>query len=305
MKFLLRLLAYIMALPPLTVALWVGRGWGFFIGNVLRIRRREILRNLAWALPEKSDRERHQIANAMYRHFGMTVIEILRMAQKPPTDILQRINGDAWHPILPKSMTPGKGAIAICAHVGNWEMLAAGTSQMGRPLGITVKDLKPPALDAFITDVRERHGTHIFRRKGSMRSAIRHIRQGGVLGFMMDQNTKRNDGVFVNFFGRPACTTTGLAQFAYLTGAPATFVLLIREPRGNHRMVCGNVIPPPPDLSDASVEAYTQTALDGLEKVIRQYPEQWIWMHRRWRTQPLPKPQPPSGMPASASQSEA
>ena len=103
---------------------------------------------------------------------------------------------------------------------------------------------------------------------------------------MMDQNAKRDEGVFVTFFGQTCCTTRGLAQLAHMTGAPALPIFMTRLPDGRHRIRHYDPLPPPADLSDESVLAYTQKAVDAVERVIREVPDQWIWMHRRWRTQP-------------------
>lgn len=292
MRTLLRLLAWFAAILPLGVALAIGRGWGFFFGNILRLRRAEVLERLSWAMPETTRAGRRRIVNAMYRHFGMTAMEVLRLAVKPTREILSLVDCAGVQPMR-DGLARGKGLLVICAHLSNWELLAAASAASGIPIGITVKDLKPPAFNDFINDMRRRHGTIVFPRKGSMRPAVRHVRGGGLLGFMMDQNTKRKEGIFTTFFGRTACTTPGLAQFAVLTGAPAMTVLLVREKNGRHRMVYDDhLVEPPPDLSEESVRAYTQKALDSIEKVIRQHPEQWIWMHRRWRTQPLPGESP-------------
>lgn len=288
MRALLLLLSRIAAFLPLGVALAIGRAWGFFFGQVLRLRRAEVMERLAWALPETTPAARRRIVQAMYQHFGMTAMEILRLAVKPTPEILSLVDCAGVQPMR-DGLARGKGLLVICAHLGNWELLAAATSASGLPLGITVKDLKPPAINDFIIAMRQRHGTVVFRRKGSMRPAVRHVRGGGILGFMMDQNAKRKEGIFTTFFGRTACTTPGLAQFAVLTGAPAMTVLLVREKNGRHRMVCGDgMLEPPPDLSEESMRIYTQKALDSIEQIIRRHPEQWIWMHRRWRTQPLP-----------------
>ncbi len=293
MRTLLLLLSRFAAILPLGAALAIGRGWGFFFGRILRLRRTEVLERLSWAMPETTPAERRRIVDGMYRQVGMTAMEVLRMAVKPTAEIVAQVDcASVQH--MRDGLARGKGLLVICAHLGNWEMLAAATSASGLPLGITVKDLKPPAMNDFIINVRQRHGTIVFRRKGSMRPAVRHVRAGGVLGFMMDQNTKRNDGIFTTFFGHTACTTPGLAQFAVLTGAPAMTVLMVRERNGRHRMVWGGeIFEPPADLSSESVRAYTQKALDSIEQLIRQHPEQWIWMHRRWRTQPLPDESPP------------
>lgn len=296
MRTLLRLLAWFAAILPLGVALAVGRAWGFLLGRILRLRRAEMLERLAWALPGTSPGGRERVVNRMYANHAMTVVESLRMAVVPTSVLRPLVEDNGVLEAMRRELGHGRGLLVVCAHLGNWEMLAAATSASGLDLGIVVKDLKPAALNDFVTGLRVRHGTRVFPRKGSMRSAIRHVRDGGILGFMMDQNTKRQDGVFVDFLGRAACTTPGLAQFAVLTGAPTLPVFIVRQPGGRHRMIHGGVFAPPADLSEPEVLAYTQKTQDAVASAVRAHPDQWIWMHRRWRTQPLPDeslPTPP------------
>lgn len=293
MRTLLRLLARFVAFLPLGVALRLGRAWGFFFARIVRRRRTEMLETLARSLPGRTPAERRRIATLAYENSGMVAIEVLRMAVKPPSELAALVDPGTAFEAIRRELQRGKGLLLISAHLDNWEVLAAATGAAGLPAAIVVKSLKPAAVNDFIIQARERHGTLVLQRKGAMRAIIRHVRNGGVLGFMMDQNTKRNEGVFVDFLGRPACTTVGLAQLAVVTGARAMPMFLVREPGGRHRMIHGDVIEPPADLSDAEVVKYTQKAVDTVAAAVIAHPEQWIWMHRRWRTQPLPNESAP------------
>ena len=293
MRTLLRLLSRFVAFLPLGVALWLGRAWGFFFARIVRRRRSEILEALARSLPDKTPAERNRIATLAYENSGMVAIEVLRMAVEPISALPGRVDPGTTFEAIRRETQGGKGMLLISAHLDNWEVLAAATAASGISTAIVVKSLKPPSLNDFIIQARERYGTVVLQRKGAMRAIIRHLRNGGVLGFMMDQNTKRNEGVFVDFFDRPACTTLGLAQLAVMTGVRAMPVFLVRKSGGQHLMIHGDPIDPPADLSEAEVTRYTQKAVDSVAAAVRAHPEQWIWMHRRWRTQPLPDESPP------------
>ena len=294
MRTLLRLLSRFVAFLPLGVALWLGRAWGFFFARIVRRRRAEILEALARSLPDKTPEERNRIATRAYENSGMVAIEVLRMAVEPTTALAGRVDPGSTFEAIRRESENGKGMLLISAHLDNWEVLAAATAAGGFKTAIVVKSLKPASLNNFIIQARERYGTLVLQRKGAMRSILRHLRNGGILGFMMDQNTKRNEGVFVDFLGRPACTTLGLAQLAVMTGVRAMPVFLVRKPGGQHLMIHGEPIDPPADLSETEVTKYTQKAVDSVASAVRAHPEQWIWMHRRWRTQPLPDESSPS-----------
>jgi KDO2-lipid IV(A) lauroyltransferase len=285
-NFLLRLLARCFSLLPLPVALAVGRGLGRLVGCVMTRRRREGAAALAASLPEYTPAAARSALWRLYANLGMNVVETLRMRHLSAEELRSRIEVGDTPAAVDALRQGGKGILVIIAHVGNWEMLATATGAYGYPLGIIVKDLKPPSLNDYITAQRAQHGTQVFSRRGSLRKALKHVKDNGLLGFMMDQNAKREEGVFVNFFGRPACTTRGLAQIAHLTGAPALPIFMIRLPGGRHEIRYFEPIPPPADLSEETVREYTQRAVDAVERVIRQVPDQWIWMHRRWRTRP-------------------
>jgi KDO2-lipid IV(A) lauroyltransferase len=166
-------------------------------------------------------------------------------------------------------------------------MAASATPILGIELHIVVKSLKPESLNRWITDTRSRWGTRVHDRRGSVRNLIEALKEGNPIGFIIDQNAKRNWGVFVDFFGRPACTTDGLAQLAAIGGKPIFPVFCRRDPVTRSLIAeIGEEIVGPSDRSPEEIERVTAECTRKLEDFIRKYPDQWIWMHRRWRTRP-------------------
>lgn len=288
-NLLLRLLSRFFSLLPLPLALAIGRFLGRLVGLVMTRRRREGMAAMARSIPEFTPVQVRRNLWNVYANLGMNVIEALRMRHQSAESLRSRIEVGDCPQAVDALLAQKKGILVIIAHTGNWEMIATATGTYGYSLGIIVKELKPPALNAYIVAQREQHGTKVFSRRGSIRRALKHVKDNGLLGFMMDQNAKRDEGVFVNFFGQTCCTTRGLAQLAHMTGAPALPIFMTRLPDGRHRIRHYDPLPPPADLSDESVVAYTQQAVAAVERVIREVPDQWIWMHRRWRTQPEAK----------------
>jgi len=141
-------------------------------------------------------------------------------------------------------------------------------------------------VDEFLTGSREGAGVKVFRGRGVFRESLRHLARGGVLGVVLDQNARRNEGVFVPFFGRQACTLKSLALLARRTGAPIVPVFGYREGK-HHRIVCE----PPLDLGvtedmEGDVIRWTTACTEAIEKAIRRRPDQWMWLHDRWKTRP-------------------
>lgn len=219
----------------------------------------------------------------MYRNLGMTAAEFLRMSRMGEGEVKSLVRFEGLENVPP----PETPAIGLVAHTGNWELMAASTSFFfARPLHVVVKALKPPALDQWVNRVRQRWGTTIHDRRGSARELIRILRRGEIVAFVLDQNAKRNWGVFVDFFGEPACTSDGLSQLAALSGAVTCPVFCRRLEDNTLLATIYPPIPPPPDREPASILAHTALCTEKIEEFVRAHPDQWIWMHRRWRTRP-------------------
>ena len=263
---------------------------GRFLGSVLRLRRQEIVDNIAFCLPERTPQEIQAITDGMYRNAGMLVVEFLRFKTNIGT-IKDLLDWDGENP-LPEILKQGKGALVLTAHIGNVELLCAMTPLFDVSLTVLTKTIKPDSLNKHVDDARRFLGVKTLPPRNSYRDCRRVLQKNEVLGFILDQNMKRNHGIFVDFFGKPACTSPGLAFLSAQSGAPVVPVFLIRLPGGRHKVKILPAIPPPPDRHPETIKAATQAYTKVIENMVREYPEQWIWMHRRWKTRPLPPEEP-------------
>jgi KDO2-lipid IV(A) lauroyltransferase len=219
----------------------------------------------------------------MYRHLGMTMVEFFRLPHMSEQELREHIRFTG----LENAPPPGKAALALVAHTGNWELLGASVPLViHSPLSVVVKALKPESLNQWVTQVRVRWGTRILDRRGSARELLRVLNRGEILGFMLDQNAKRNWGVFVDFFGKPACTSDGLSQFAAMKQVLTYPVFCHRRADLRLQVEFFPPLPPPANKEPEEILSHTQACTRRIEEFIRRYPEQWIWMHRRWRTRP-------------------
>jgi KDO2-lipid IV(A) lauroyltransferase len=183
--------------------------------------------------------------------------------------------------------------VILTAHFGNWELLAYLHGLLGHPVTLVHRAMHNPLFDRAIGGIRGRAGTRAIQKKSAAKEAIRTLRQKRILVIPSDQNQTRSFGVFVDFFGKPACTTPGATRLAMLTGAPVFPVFLVREGEGpRHRI---EVLPEVEMVStgdrEADVVTNTQRCSAVVESMIRRYPEQWIWFHKRWKTRPIGEPQ--------------
>lgn len=288
----LHALSRLLAALPLSAAQAVGAAAGWFLGSVVRHRRREAAGALARCLPERPAAERRRILAAMYRHLGMTLVEQLRISVAGLRDFEDRIDiHGAEH--LRAAAAAGGGTLALMAHLGNWELCGYCTRLIERPVSVVVKRMRNPQLEVYLTRTRQRMNLRMLPAVTSFRECARVLKDGEFLAIILDQNTKRSRGVFVEFFGRPACTTTGLAVLAARQQVPILPIFVLRRPGQRFDLIIQDPIPPPPDTRPASLQAATQHYTRIIEGMVREHPEQWIWIHRRWRTQPKPQPAAP------------
>ncbi len=178
-----------------------------------------------------------------------------------------------------------RGVLILTAHLGNWELLAVIGAMTGYPSSIVVRPLDFGPLEQFFRKVRTRFGVKLIPKKSSMRAVLRSLKKRHMVGVLMDQNVDWYEGVFVDFFGRPACTNKGLALLA-LTGVPVVPLFLVRDTTGFKAEFCPEV--PLVQTGDRTkdVEANSQQYNKVIESFVRRYPDQWFWVHRRWKTRP-------------------
>lgn len=262
--------------------------WGRAAGSMgyllVRRHRAVALQEMARCFPELAPADLRRRLHRVYCSLAVNYVEVLRWAggRRAEMDARVRMEGEG---ILRSEMAAGRGVLVLTAHTGNWDLMALWAA--GRfPLTIISKDLRQPGANRFWMEARRRSGLGIVPAHQSYRACLGVLRRGGVLGFILDQNMIRAEGIFVDFFGKPACTTPGLAFMAAHAQVPVVPAFMLRDPDGRHRIEVLPAIPPPPDREPATIRAATQRYTAIIEDVIRRHPEQWIWMHRRWRTRP-------------------
>jgi len=185
-----------------------------------------------------------------------------------------------------KAYEKGKGVLALTAHLGNWELLTVIAEMIEYPLSIVVRPLDLKPLDRFFVNLRTRFGAKIIPRQRSFREILRSLGRGEMVALLMDQNVDWYEGVFVDFMGHRACTSSGMALLAIKTGAPVVPVFLVREKTG-FRAEFGAEIPTV-NTGDRrkDIETNTRQYNRVIEDFIRRYPDQWFWVHQRWKTKP-------------------
>ncbi|PKN04373.1 MAG: hypothetical protein CVU74_07205 [Deltaproteobacteria bacterium HGW-Deltaproteobacteria-9] len=240
--------------------------------------------NLTRSFPEKPLNEILQIVKDTYANFALTFIEFLQILY------LNRDNLHRWVSVkglehYEKACNEGKGVLLFTAHFGNWEMGNAALAILSKPPIFMARVLDSPFLEEITTCVRSRLGIGNIHKKNVMTSILSQLRKGEVLKLLIDQNAAAREGVFVNFFGRPACATTGIALMAMHTGAAVLPVFTTRMPDGRYLTEIGpQVETVNTGNRDQDVLQNTQNYNTIIENHVRQYPGQWLWLHQRWKT---------------------
>ncbi len=240
------------------------------------IRRRVARRNLAAALPDLSEPERERIVAGMYRHLGASFVELLRFGGQDPADLGSglRVEGRAH---LEAALAQGRGVLVLAAHLGNWELLVRAGTLCGTPVSVVTKSLHSNVAQRAWRALRD-GGPTLLPARDSARSIVAALQRNEVVGFVLDQH--QPGGVQVPFFGRPAATSQGLARLARLTGAPVVPVFSWRE-AGAHGV---RIEPPVPWPESGDLTEATGRYTARIEVAVRRHPEQWLWIHRRWKT---------------------
>jgi KDO2-lipid IV(A) lauroyltransferase len=268
---------------PLRAGQACGRALGSLAYVVAGRERKKALRNIAIAFPEWDEAKRRDTIQAMFRHLGMSVFEIAWM---PNMDVATRdrltvIEGA--EPLL-QLLDQGRGVVVFTAHCGNWEWMSYAVGLWGRPTTVLQRERDAPEMNRYITAHRARSGVRTIDRGSSAagRELIQSLRRGGILAFLIDQNL-RTDSVQVPFFGQSALTPIGPAKLAIRTESVVVDILIERLPDGRHRLKVGQPLETKRDDDPVALTA-RMTAI--IEAQIRRVPEQWVWMHDRWRDRP-------------------
>ena len=268
---------------PLRIGHPLGRAFGTFAHFVVRRERNKALRNIAIAFPEWDEARRRAAIREMFRHFGMSLFELVWLPNMDVAERDRRTVAEGAEPLM-KLIDEGRGVVVFTAHTGNWEWMSYAVGLYGRPTHVLQRERDHPGFNRFITELRAKSGVHTIDRgtSGAGRELIAALRRGGILAFLIDQSL-RTESVKIPFFGRPAPTPIGPAKLAIRTESLAVTIFTVRLPDGRHRLIVGEPIEC--KRGDDPI-ALTERMTRVIEDLIRQYPEQWVWMHDRWRERP-------------------
>ncbi|MDQ3282585.1 MAG: lysophospholipid acyltransferase family protein [Acidobacteriota bacterium] len=268
---------------PLPLARAIGRFLGSLAYRLGGRDRKRTLSNLTIAFPDRDDAWRRKTAKAMYRHLGMCLLEITWLPNVHADNRGDTTVVEGMERVL-EVIDSGRGVIIFTAHCGNWEWLSYVTGTFGRPVSVLQRERDEPAMNRYITAVRAGAGVRTIDRGSTTaaRDMIHAIRRGGILAFVLDQNI-RTDSVKVPFFGRPALTPIGPVKFAIRTEAVYVTAMIERRADGKHY---ARFDPPVQCKRDDDPVALAAQITARIEEQIRRAPEQWVWMHDRWRERP-------------------
>jgi KDO2-lipid IV(A) lauroyltransferase len=260
----------------------LGRLWGALDG-----RHRAITEdNLRRAFPEWDEQRVARTARAVYAHFGCMLLDILWMAGRPVQELLALADIEGVEH-LRAGAAQGRGILCPSAHLGNWELHGVATGLLMGPIGVIARPLDNPALDRRLVAFRSAGGNQVIYKQRALAQVLKLLRGGGTVAVLVDQNVMENDGIFVRFFGRPAATTTVAAALALKTGCALVAGHCWLQPNGRYHMSYEPVVGwGRSGRQDEDVAALTQRLTTVIEGWVRQHPQQWLWLHRRWKTQP-------------------
>jgi len=261
---------------------WLGLTWF----HVIRFRRRLVVDNLEKAYGGTLGRnDIRRLARDNFVHYGLLLVELLRLRRLVGENLDHTVEFRGLE-TLDRALARGQGAIALTAHLGNYDLQAMAVARRGYAVTIVSKPLRNKAVERVWMAERSSSGLRISLHRNSLREIVRALRANGVIGFVLDQHASA-DAVWVEFFGRPAATLRSLAVIAGRTGAAVVPVFAWRLPDGRHVIEAREEIPfETVGDSDADVLHNTRRYSDVVERAVRAHPDQWTWIHRRWKQPP-------------------
>jgi len=247
-------------------------------------QRKIVLKNLATGLPELDERQRRHIAKQMYRHLARNAVEFARFGKIRDSGKLNIFVEVTGREHLDRIAKMGKGGLAVTAHLGNWELLAAKFVNEGYKVAVLARKASYEKYENLLDRLRQISGVDAVDRDNA-REILRRLQQGYFFGILSDHDIPKLDGVFVDFLGKPAYTPTGIVVLAMKTGLPILPMFIIRKKDGRHKIT----IEPPLEMivTGSKVQdilVNTRRYTEVIERYVRQYPEQWMWFHNRWKT---------------------
>ena len=273
-------------MPRSLARLWA-RGLAFMVYWLFGRLRRVGMRNLQMALPELSIDAQKKTLRGVYLHLGWQLVEFCRMTRYAPENSRDWMRTEGLENYL-AAQAKGKGVLVITGHLGAWELSSFYHSLMGHPMGMVIRRLDNRRLDAFVNGIRCMHGNYVLHKDDFGRGLLTAMHKGGTVSILMDTNMTPPQGAFVKFFGIEACAATGLAHVARKTGAAVLPGFMLWEPAEKKYVLHFGPEVAIPHTENVSADILTGTHLctAAIESWIRRYPDQWLWIHRRWKTRP-------------------
>jgi KDO2-lipid IV(A) lauroyltransferase len=247
--------------------------------------RRTALRNLELAFPDRPPADRAHIADGVFRSIGRIIYAFARLPSINASNVHRWIRYEGLDNYL-EAKRQGRGILVATGHLGNWELSAFSHAIMTEPMNVVVRPLDNARLDAFVEARRQLTGNKIIGKSDAPRAILKALRANEAVGILIDQNTSPREGVFIDFFGVPACTGTAFVRFAARTGAVVIPGFALWS-EAEHLYVL-RFYPPVPITGDVVPD--TQRLHSALEAIIREHPDQWLWIHRRWKNRPSAAP---------------
>lgn len=273
---------------PRPAALAIGRGLGKLSQLVLRKRTHTALENLRKAFPEMPEQQVQKNVREMFKHIGMSGVEMLRMDMFEEKDLSNLFDFQGMEH-LQEAHNLNKGVLLLTGHVGFWEVGTFFLSHLGFPTDYIAKRMKNPYVDRYITRMRESTGGHCLESKKGARKIVRALNQKRIVAVLLDQHITPREAVCVNFFNRPAFTSPIIAQMAMKYGIPVVPVFCHRTKDNCYKVVAEPMILLEKSDAPQDIVKNTERLSSYIEKAVRKEIPQWFWLHRRWRDHLVPK----------------
>jgi KDO2-lipid IV(A) lauroyltransferase len=270
---------------PLPLAYKTGYAAARLLDWVLPKLRRVAMKNLGMAFPELATAEHRRITDGVFRSVGRILVALARFPS------INRNNVGDWISYrglehFQSAKAKGKGVLVATAHLGNWELSAFAHALMTEPMNVMVRPLDNPLVDNLVETRRTLSGNKLIYKKDAARLVLKALKDNEAVGILIDQNTTPAEGVFIDFFGRPACAGVACVKLAQHSQAPVVPGFALWDAT-SHRYLL-HFLPEVPLSGEAQKD--TQRIHAVLEEAIREYPDQWMWIHRRWKTRPPGEP---------------
>jgi KDO2-lipid IV(A) lauroyltransferase len=279
--FALTILSRLLCLMPARLADGFGRMVGLVAHALDRKHRERARANLRMVFPDWGEAKVRRVARAVFVHFGKTGARFLRAPALSREEVLASVRCEGLH-LIRDALAEGRGAILITAHIGNWERMAHYFALNGIPLSVIARDANDEISNEIVNRTRRSQGFEVYSRSTAVRRVLRDLQQNRCVGILPDQNAQE---AFVPFFGKPAGTVLGPAMFHLHTNAPILTTFCIEEEGGSYHVIVNRLeLPQRSGDREKDAIAIMEHINEAIERVVREHPEQWLWLHDRWRS---------------------